>query len=143
MGAKEDSSIGEKAGNENDEDDSYFNLKRPESWSECRSIIWNKSEERILKMQNPDGLLYLSYLKYCGQLFSLFTFFSIVLLIPLYTTFKNPSIFTPLKDNWNFSRLDKLTLAASIDDNDTVRIIILLTYTYSLFAYYLLFQFCT
>ena len=76
-------------------------------------------------------------------IFLLVTFFSIVLLIPLYTTFRNPSIFTPLKDNWNFSRLDKLTLAASIDDNDTVRIIILLTYTYSLFAYYLLFQFCT
>ena len=71
VGVKDDSSMGEKAGNENDEDDSYFNLKRPESWSECRSILWNKSEERILKMQNPDGLLYLSYLKYCGQLFSL------------------------------------------------------------------------
>ena len=71
------------------------------------------------------------------------TFFSIVLLIPLFTTFRKPSIFTPVTDNWNFSRLDKLTLAASIDDNDTVIIVILLTYTYSLFAYYLLFQFCT
>ena len=50
VGVKDDSSMGEKAGNENDEDDSYFNLKRPESWSECRSILWNKSEERILKM---------------------------------------------------------------------------------------------
>ena len=67
---KEESSLGEKLGQEND-DDSYFNLKKPESWSDCRSIIWNKSEEKVLKMQNPDGLLYLSYLKYCGQLFSL------------------------------------------------------------------------
>ena len=72
----------------------------------------------------------------------LVTFFSLVILIPLYTTFRKPSIFTPVEDNWNFSRLDKLTLAASIDDNDTVMIVILLTYTYSLFAYYLLLQFC-
>ena len=70
MQGKEDSSMGDDRGDKND-DDSYFNLKRPESWSECLSIIWRKSEDKVLKMQNPDGLLYLSYLKYSGQLFSL------------------------------------------------------------------------
>ena len=56
---------------ENNEEESYFNLKRPQTWCECFSILWKKPEEKVLLVQNPDGLLYLSYLKYCGQLFSL------------------------------------------------------------------------
>lgn len=71
------------------------------------------------------------------------SFFSIAILIPLFTVFRKPNVFAPTEANWNFSRLDKLTLAVALDDNQTMVIAVLMTYTYSLFAYYLLFTFCT
>lgn len=67
FGRSEISSQAEK----DEEENSYFNLKKPQSWSDCIHILWTKPEDKVLLVQNPDGLLYLSYLKYCGQLFSL------------------------------------------------------------------------
>ena len=69
--------------------------------------------------------------------------FSIVIFIPLYTVLQPVNVFAPIEANWNFSHLDKLTLASALDNKQTVNIAILMTYTYSLFAYYLLITFCT
>ena len=121
--------------------DQFYGTNQKREFSRCR--IQTAFSISLISSTVHNSSPYVSPTRNSDIIFLLDTFFSIVLLIPLYTTFRNPSIFTPIEDHWNFSRLDRLTLAVSIDDNDTVRIVILLTYTYSLFAYYLLFQFCT
>ena len=49
-------------------------------------------------------------------------------------------IFDP-RQTWNFSRLDKLTLAAFLDDKTASWVIILMMYVYSAIAYFFLFSF--
>ena len=38
-------------------------MKKPNSWSECLGMLCSQKEDRLLKIQNPDGLLYLTFLK--------------------------------------------------------------------------------
>ena len=45
------------------------------------------------------------------------------------------------EDSWNFSRLDRLTLAAMLDEKHAVWVSILLMYLYSALAYYFLIDF--
>ena len=50
-------------------EDGFFNMQRPTSWWDCITMIAQQSEERLLSIQNPDGLLYLTYLKQSALLF--------------------------------------------------------------------------
>lgn len=45
-----------------DEDD-YFYISKPKSWCECITMLFSQNEDRLLMIQNPDGLLYLTFLK--------------------------------------------------------------------------------
>lgn len=56
---------------EGDEDEDDVDFKKPTSWSECLSMLWSLNEERLLMIQNPDGLLYLTFLKSAGLIFSI------------------------------------------------------------------------
>ena len=60
-----------------EEDDDFFSIRKPTSWGECISMVFKQDEERLLMNQNPDGLLYLTFLKQSGFVFlfskSLFT----------------------------------------------------------------------
>lgn len=58
-------------GDEEEEDDAddFFNVTKPTSWYECLHMVISKDEERLLMLQNPDGLLYLTFLKKAGFLF--------------------------------------------------------------------------
>ena len=52
-----------------DEEDGFLNMQRPTSWGELFSMIFKQNEERLLTLQNPDGLLYLTYLKQSALFF--------------------------------------------------------------------------
>jgi hypothetical protein len=56
-------------GRSEDAEDDFFNVKKPTSWCECISMVLYQSEDRLLLLQNPDGLLYLTFLKQSGFLF--------------------------------------------------------------------------
>ena len=58
-------------------DDDGF-IKKPASWSECLSMLCSQKEERHLKIQNPDGLLYLTFLYQSGMLFFVCKYFRIL-----------------------------------------------------------------
>ena len=45
------------------------------------------------------------------------------------------------EDSWNFSRLDRLTMAAFLDEDSTIFVSILLMYAYTAIAYYFLYCF--
>ena len=62
---------------EEDFDDDGF-IKKPASWSECLSMLCSQKEERHLKIQNPDGLLYLTFLHQSGMLFLVCKYFRIL-----------------------------------------------------------------
>jgi hypothetical protein len=59
--------------------------------------------------------------------------------IPLYAWFHKNSTDCY---HWNFSSLDKITLAAALDDKETVENVLLLMIVYSLLAYGFLISFC-
>lgn len=69
-GANDDdfNAVNDSRSDEN-EDDDFFTISKPSSWWECITMIFTQSEERLLMLQNPDGLLYLTFLKQSGILF--------------------------------------------------------------------------
>ena len=59
---------GDGGDDDNDIEDmeGFFSLRKPNSWCEALSMTFTLSEEKLLMIQNPDGLLYLTFLKKSG-----------------------------------------------------------------------------
>lgn len=60
---------GQEADDDDADEEGFFNMQRPTSWGELFSMILKQNEERLLTLQNPDGLLYLTYLKQSALVF--------------------------------------------------------------------------
>ena len=65
----DDNYVGVNDDDAEEEDDDFFTIKKPTSWTECISMVFKQDEERLLLNQNPDGLLYLTFLKQSGFVF--------------------------------------------------------------------------
>lgn len=65
--------------------------------------------------------------------------FSFFVVLPIYSWYHENALYC---FHWNFSRLDRKTLAAALDNVNTVHIVLLLTLVYSILAYVLLFSIC-
>ena len=57
------------ADDEDVDEEGFFNMRKPTSWCDCLCMMLQQNEERLLMIQNPDGLLYLTYLKQSGLFF--------------------------------------------------------------------------
>ena len=76
-----------------------------------------------------------------SNFFFIVSLFACGILIPVYGLIADSSKFSASQFEWNYSALDMFTLANAIDDFDTVKIILLMTYLFSSLAYYLLYVF--
>lgn len=63
-----------------------FALERPKSYKELFALLWEIDESRLLPLKNPDGFLYLQYLRLATIIFSICTFF-FILFDPSYSLF--------------------------------------------------------
>lgn len=117
--------------------------EKPRSWSECIQFLWSKDENEILDTKNTDGLIYLSYIKYVAILLSAMSLFALTLLVPVYSKLADSTKYLSPWQLQNYSLFDKLTLSNGIDDFDTTKIVILVTYLFCVFAYFLLYLFCS
>lgn len=116
--------------------------KKPESWSELLSFLWNVHEYNALKLSNPDGYFYLLYLKYCAYFFTALSVISCFVTIPLYSIIHVPQPFPGVLSSWNLSFLDTLTLVMALDDPEVIDLTIYLGILYSILAYFFIITFC-
>jgi hypothetical protein len=96
-------------------------------------------KRKTLRETNPDGYFYLLYLQRSAQFFAVLSLVSIIFVAPMYGWF-HENVKTCY--HWNFSRLDRITISAALDDRETVGWVILLTFIYSVLAYGFIFSFC-
>ena len=59
----------------------------------------------------------------------------------LFYIYRDESVIEPRDYSWNFSRLDKFTLAAFLNEKTAIMVSILLMYIYTAVAYFLLYMF--
>ena len=77
------------------------------------------------------------------ELSFLVTIFALFILVPVYNKLADSNDFISSATMKNYSVFDKLTLSNAIDDFDVTSMVILMTYLFCVFAYYLLYIFCS
>eukprot|EP00347_Sterkiella_histriomuscorum_P016017 403354814 len=132
--------IQEDEGDDKQDNDGEAQLivERPRSWAHLFQTLYSVDEYKLFKLQNADGYFYLLFLKYSAGLFSIMSFFSLLILLPSYTVLHDSKFNYLVSDIKN---LDKYTLSDSLQNPQVVMVVVIFTILFTVLAYFMIIKF--
>ncbi len=96
-------------------------------------FVYNTNDKQVFSLCNAEGFMYLYFLRTTGLMLLTMSFFSIILMIPLFSV--------KSEDNDNFSILQKLTIKNAYNSEIKLYIVLIVSLAYTILSYFYVYNF--